>query len=184
MLKKQSRDRNPDHRNECDSVHSLIGGVQERDDDTRWVDKNIGICYPWYPTHMNWFVKNAEIFTKVNKKTSKILAEKHDCKIKECYKNAWECDVMGKYRYFEGYAVSQNIPLALHHAWLVDKKGTVIDPTLILDVSYDDGKPIRNRTAKKYVGVEIPRHWINKTAFKLERTGDFMDMYSGEEVNG
>jgi hypothetical protein len=160
----------------------MIGGVQERDDDTRWVDKEIGHCYPNYPKNMKWFRKNAEIFSKVDKKTSKHLAKKYDCKLKECYYNSWKCDVIGKYRYFEGYVDSPVPTLSLAHSWLVDDKGNVIDTTLILDVDYSDGKPIRNRTGRKYVGIEIPREWLNKKCFKLGRTGDFMDLYSEEGV--
>ena len=168
--------------NDSSSAWSMIGGAK-KSDDARWFKEQLGICYPKYPDRIKWFKKNAEIFRKVDKRTSKLLAKQHDCQLKECYHNAWKADVTGRYRYFEGYVISDNIPLAMAHSWLVDKnKGTVIDPTLILDVNYDDGKPIRNRLGDKYVGVEIPREWLNKTCFKLERTGDFMDMYSGEEV--
>ena len=64
------------------------------------------------------------------------------------------------------------------HSWLVDSKGNVIDPTLIIDVPKDKyGKVIKNRCGDYYIGIEIPRDWLNKIAFKLERTGDFMKQW-------
>jgi hypothetical protein len=49
--------------------------------------------------------------------------------------------------YCEGYVHSSGLPIPIHHAWLVDADGTLIEPTL------------RDRTAEEeitYFGVKIP----------------------------
>jgi len=135
-------------------------------------------CYPELLVNWDWFCDNAELFRKVDKKTSKEISEKNDCELKACYHNTWKSDIRGKYRYFEGYVNSQRLPLMTAHSWLVDSKGNVIDPTLIIDVPKDKyGKAMKNRCGDYYIGIEIPRDWLNKTAFKLERTGDFMKQW-------
>ena len=141
-------------------------------------------CYPSLPVDWYWFCNHAKIFRKVDKKTSKELSERHECKPKECYHNTWTSDITGRYRYFEGYVRSLGLPLMTAHSWLVDSKGNVIDPTLIIDIPKDKyGKAIKNRCGDVYIGIEMPRDWINKTAFKLKRTGDFMELYH-DKLNG
>jgi hypothetical protein len=127
----------------------------------------------------NWFCENAEKFDKVDKHASKEMADKYNCEVKSCYYNVFNADIQGKYRYFEGYVIDNNLPLAVQHCWLVDRNGIVVDPTLIIpvDIDLEDGttKHLEDRCGDTYIGVEIPREWVNKTAFKLERTGDFIN---------
>jgi len=51
-------------------------------------------------------------------------------KMKECYKNAFLLMVGRKELYYcEGFATFPNLPLPVLHAWCIDKKGRVYDPT-------------------------------------------------------
>ena len=50
-------------------------------------------------------------------------------KSKECFKNAYELSQREGLTYVEGYAVPDFIDLPIHHAWVVDKAGNVIDNT-------------------------------------------------------
>ena len=131
---------------------------------------------PDLPVHWDWFCDNAELFSKVDKKTSKEISEKNDCELKACYHNTWKSDIRGKYRYFEGHVNSQRLPLMTAHSWLVDSKGNVIDPTLIIDVKID-GKEMKNRCGDYYIGIEIPRDWLNKTVRKLLRADSTLFEY-------
>ena len=138
------------------------------------------LMYPFYwelPVNWNWFCNHAELFKKVDKKTSKELSEKHNCKVKECYYNAFMSDIGRKYRYFEGYVQNKGLPLTAH-SWLVDSKGNVIDPTLIIDVpAGKDDEEIKNRCGDYYIGIEIPRDWLRKTLLKSFRTESTLVKY-------
>lgn len=48
---------------------------------------------------------------------------------RECFANAGLAATDGLGTYCEGYAVFSDSPIAIHHAWLIDPAGRVIDPT-------------------------------------------------------
>lgn len=48
---------------------------------------------------------------------------------KQCFKNAAELAVIKDYDYVEGFAFPDFINLPVHHAWVVDETGGVIDNT-------------------------------------------------------
>ena len=126
-----------------------------------------------------WFCKESKQFDKVDVDLSKKLSEKHGCKLKECYHNAWTSDVIGLYDYYEGYVIKDNLPLAMAHSWLVDRNsGKVIDTTLVIPFEFE-GKNISS-VGDHYIGVQIDRTWLNKIAFKLKRTGDFLGQWRKE----
>jgi hypothetical protein len=51
---------------------------------------------------------------------------------KQCFSNAGElARRRPDLRYCEGFATSPYVPIAFHHAWLVDIKDEVIDPTVL-----------------------------------------------------
>jgi hypothetical protein len=52
-----------------------------------------------------------------------------------CYKNCFHSLWEGGYRYCEGYALFDELGIAIAHAWLLNSKGEVIDPTWREDVS-------------------------------------------------
>ena len=68
--------------------------------------------------------------------------------------------------------VRKDLTLRLAHSWLVDNTGKVIDPTLALRKDY----------AQQYIGIAMDRTWLNRIAFKLKRTGDFLPQWYKKEV--
>jgi len=130
-------------------------------------------CHP-EPIDWEWFCKNSRLFDRVDTSTSEDLVEKYGCKMKQCYYNTWKVDVPGKYTYYEGYAIRDDLPLRLAHSWLVDDEGRVIDPTLAVGEDY----------ANQYIGIAMDRTWLNTIAFKLKRTGDFLPQWYEQHKGG
>jgi len=126
-----------------------------------------------------WLLKNFKMYTKVNVKESKKISKRTSSGVKQCYYNCWRALSCGDYRYFEGYVTSKDVPIPLEHAWLINKKNEVIDPTLIINVT-----KIKNRLGDEYLGLEIPVEYCYKKGFKLKKSGPyildyFMDNQSG-----
>ena len=67
---------------------------------------------------------------------------------KNCYYNCLELlREHPELTYCEGYALTEDLPLPLAHAWLVDSNGNVIDPT------WDDESAV-------YLGVPFNTQWF------------------------
>jgi hypothetical protein len=66
----------------------------------------------------------------------------HFGKIKQCFNNSYAlaCEMTPDVRYVEGIAASI---IPVHHAWLTDRQGNVIDVTL-------------REPASAYIGIEVP----------------------------
>ena len=113
-----------------------------------------------------WFVHHSKVFRDVDLITSKKLIDRYRCIPKHCYQNCFHADITGEHYYYEGYVIAKESPyIAMAHSWLVKKDNyQVIDVTL----------PTVNHSGAAYIGVEIPRDIVNKLAFKLEVTGDFL----------
>ena len=141
--------------------------------------------------YLKWFIDNSESFTDVDIDSSHTVSREHDCKVKSCYYNCWKvvsCGNLKNLRYFEGYVWSKRVPLPLEHSWLVDSKGKVIDPTLIItgELAYKQmKKEYRNidrrhyvddkkRFGDEYYGIEFPIKDLNKLVLKNEKTGGFL----------
>jgi len=90
-----------------------------------------------------------------------------------CFKNAFELALEKNWTYCEGYAVAV-IPIS--HAWVLDDKGNVIDPTW--------------KEGTDYFGVEIPLSYATKTILRREAYGVIdaweigYPLLKGEEVIG
>ena len=72
---------------------------------------------------------------------------------RNCFQNAYNLAMMG-FRYVEGYGVTPAIPLLIHHAWVLDEQGYVIDNTW------------ENSPSCMYVGVELPLDTLLAETFK------------------
>ncbi len=69
---------------------------------------------------------------------------------KQCFKNAFDLSMRNEdYTYVEGYATSSNIPIALAHAWVIDKNENVIDNTWQPAGSAYKGIPFNSEFATK-----------------------------------
>lgn len=78
--------------------------------------------------------------------------------MKQCFRNAKAITERSKaLTYCEGFVICEDLPLALHHAWAVNRKGEVIDPTLR---GYNDLNASGGDRGH-YMGVLFP-HWFVK----------------------
>ena len=112
---------------------------------------------------------------------------------KACYGNAAQLalDKPDKYTYVEGYVLAGIIPV--HHAWVVDRRGRVIDLTLrdreltkaeldhelnnVGKVSSLDQKNILGRIPNgwEYFGVPIKTEYVRNRALETKRYGSLID---------
>src|SRR5262245_18544521 len=70
---------------------------------------------------------------------------------KQCFSNAGRLALMENgLRYVEGYVIGDNLPIAIHHAWLIDAKGKVVDTTL------------KNPERYQYLGVVVGTDALRK----------------------
>lgn len=80
---------------------------------------------------------------------------------KSCYQNCtsalWEYP---KLSYCEGFAISDDLPIAISHAWLVDAKSQVIDPT------WNEDAP-----KSTYFGVVFTEDFVKEIATKTKHYG-------------
>lgn len=74
---------------------------------------------------------------------------------KQCYANTYKLvDRYPHLTYVEGYAVSANGPIAVQHAWAIDKNGVVVDAT------WEDPKHA------SYYGIVIPIDTVRALALR------------------
>jgi hypothetical protein len=75
---------------------------------------------------------------------------------KNCFGNATTLALQDpRLTYCEGYAMGRFLPIP--HAWVVDRRGVVIDPTWWDEDDTDDMAP---RQDWQYVGVPFTRRWL------------------------
>jgi len=80
-------------------------------------------------------------------------------RIKECFRNAKLLTERSKVlTYCEGFVASADLPLIIHHAWAVNQKGEVIDPTLrgFHDLNVSGGE------RGHYMGVLFPNWFVKR----------------------
>lgn len=80
---------------------------------------------------------------------------------KECYSNATNIALYRKeFTYVEGFAIREDLGLLIDHAWVIDKKGNVIDTTwndpedchyMGVPIPYDE--LLSHITQKRYYGM-------------------------------
>lgn len=88
-----------------------------------------------------------------------------------CFSNCTDLVMSGDgLTYCEGYVMFGEVPILIHHAWVVDENGRLIDPTL----PEDDRDPT-------YFGIEIPPHILMR-AVESEGTYGVLDKKVGREL--
>ena len=139
-----------------------------------------------------WFTEHSEEFTEVDLKLSEKISKQVQAEVKECYANTWKASWNRKYKYFEGFVWSKDIPIPLEHSWLVSKDNKVIDPTLIIDVKTAKKQlnrkykgynwtPSERKLGDEYVGVHIPTDKLNKFVLESKQTGGFLIQFYIQE---
>lgn len=117
---------------------------------------------------MQWFLKNGIVFNDVDKDISIKYAKEIHAKQKQCYHNSYRTLIEYPHlKYYEGYFMSERIPIAFDHCFLVNDN-KIIDVTMAIKNRFDNDV---------YIGIEIPRDIVIKYAFKLKCTGDFIHNY-------
>lgn len=90
-------------------------------------------------------------------------------KMKSCFENASKVIMFNqfteddeKYKYCEGYVMLPTLPIPIHHAWLQDKDGKVVDPTLgwqpkasYIGIAYSKDDLFRSLRKNKTYGLFI-----------------------------
>lgn len=83
-------------------------------------------------------------------------------KIKSCFENCFQALLKyPKFHYCEGFAIDDELPLAVSHAWLINEKGEAIDPTWI-------GEQYKGSV---YFGVVFNTEFVFEFARKVKHYG-------------
>ncbi|WP_210404509.1 hypothetical protein [Chroococcidiopsis sp. TS-821] len=90
------------------------------------------------------------------------VGEVRQC-FKNCFQALWDYP---EFNYCEGFAIRDNMPIALSHAWLVNDAMEVIDPTWT------------EETEVAYFGVVFTRKFVMQTAAKTKCYGILDSDYS------
>lgn len=138
-----------------------------------------------------WFLDKAQVFNRVDKQQSEFLSKKIQAEIKNCYYNSWRvANTDFSLNYYEGFVIDEELPIPIEHSWLVDSRGFVIDPTLIISgdrfkkqmKKYGGGeKDGSNRLGSEYFGVKFTNEQVNKFAIETKKTGSYLYLLFKEE---
>lgn len=142
--------------------------------------------------YKTWFFENSTTFTEVDERLSKEIADRNQCRVKQCYHNVWiSLSSRPDFRYFEGYEMSKGIPIPIEHSWIVTANGKVVDPTMILNgttlqkqmkTDYKIIAEVNNesRLPLEYFGMELPKEFVLKMGIKTQRSGSYLLDYFQE----
>lgn len=79
-----------------------------------------------HPALMQRFVVRQGVISQPLEKLPKSVKK---AKKGECFTNAYNLALYSGYQYVEGYATSADFGILIHHAWVLDKDGRVVDNT-------------------------------------------------------
>lgn len=140
-----------------------------------------------------WFLDNAKSFTEVDREQSELLSKKIQAEIKNCYYNSWRvANTDFSLDYYEGFVIDKELPIPIEHSWLVNTRGVVIDPTLIISgdrfkkqmkkygVKTREGI---NRIGSEYFGVKFTNKQVNQFAIKTKTAGSYLYLLFKESKN-
>lgn len=122
--------------------------------------------------------RKSEPLTPLEWEALTIAVGRQECRQKECYYNAQKLakgaqaarlvtGFDGTMRYVEGYGITDNIPLAIHHGW-VEINGKVVDLTWRTKDATHGGRRYRDRIVGiippgyAYIGIPFPERRIAK----------------------
>jgi hypothetical protein len=89
--------------------------------------------------------------------------------MKECYANAQTIAIADDdYRYAEGWAMLEGVPIPIAHAWLLNANGLVVDPTWA---------GLKNGKSAVYYGVEIDTTYMCKRVLTTKAHHPMIDDY-------
>lgn len=83
----------------------------------------------------------------------------------ECFANAGRLADGASYRYCEGYGLTDGGIIPVHHAWVIDEAGRVVDNTW---QSFECAE-------REYFGVVVPFERLNAAILRRERWGFLVD---------
>lgn len=102
--------------------------------------------------------------------------EEHKPRARECYMNAAKYVILNDddWSYYEGYWMWNAGAFPVHHAWLVDADGNVIDLTAEdCDRHADDSEP----SADEYFGMMVPTWFVRQEAVRTMEWGVVSDRW-------
>lgn len=79
--------------------------------------------------YYEWILEKGKFFTQVNAELSKTMAKRIDAKPKECFFNGQTIALRTELDYYEGYYITEGIPIHLEHGFNLDHNGLVVDAT-------------------------------------------------------
>ena len=136
-----------------------------------YVNMSAKVTQP-YGSYHQWLKKNGKCFTlKRGHKYSKRIKDKLEsveAHPSGCYGNSIRAtihDYDKELQYYEGYYISEGVPIPLEHAWTVDRNtGKVVDATII--GVWDKKKEHKNYGEVNYFGVPIPNEYVMAQSLK------------------
>ncbi|MCP6761899.1 MAG: hypothetical protein NHB32_24830 [Fischerella sp. CENA71] len=108
------------------------------------------------------FRSNQALILEYGQAFTKTIKPPFKGKIKSCFENCFQALLKyPNFHYCEGFAIDDELPLAVSHAWLINETGEVIDPTWI-------GEQYKNST---YFGVAFDQEFVFEFARKIKHYG-------------
>ena len=81
-----------------------------------------------------------------------------------CFMNSYHLAMQTGWTYVEGFAISDVVPIPLHHAWVIDRAGMVIETTW-------------ETAGVEYYGIPLDTSFMHKVMLETKRYG-ILDPYS------
>lgn len=102
----------------------------------------------------DWFLRHSIEYSSINVEESKKLQLKLNAKMKECYKNACLGHVLISGKYCEGFVYDPGLEMWFQHAWCLNVKGEVVDPTYS-NTGFKDGMIYRGAPYEKVMRLNV-----------------------------
>jgi len=134
---------------------------------------------PTQKHYYKWLLDNLEYFTIRDTKTEDRLLSTAPFTIEpqQCFYNSQLLSVIKGYSYYEGWYLTDLLPVPLEHGFLVSND-KVIDVTSRLLEKKNIAKP----GAVEYAGIHIPRDFIASYVLNHKKTSNLLYLYYCKEV--